>query len=331
MNQKTFKSFRSLYSKQRKIVELRIKKVFAKREPRSLYEPSAYLLESGGKRLRPLLVLLSVKAVEAKFSQAYNAAVAVELLHNFTLVHDDIMDNADKRRGRSTLHKKYDVNTAILTGDSLLSIAYEYLLKDCNGNAKNILTSFTKGLVEVCEGQSLDKEFELRNNVSLNEYVEMIRKKTAAMAEMCCSIGAQIGGGTKTEINALETYGRNIGIAFQIQDDLLDIIADEAEFGKVVGGDLIEGKKTFLFIKAFEKAKGEDKKALFEMILNKGIKKHQVDQYKEIYTRLGILDEAKKSIFHYSDIAVSSLNKLSKNEDKEIFKWIAFSLIERIK
>ena len=331
MNQKTFKSFRSLYSKQRKIVELRIKKVFAKREPRSLYEPSAYLLESGGKRLRPLLVLLSVKAVEAKFSQAYNAAVAVELLHNFTLVHDDIMDNADKRRGRSTMHKKYDVNTAILAGDSLLSIAYEYLLKDCNGNAKNILTSFTKGLVEVCEGQSLDKEFELRNNVSLNEYVEMIRKKTAAMAEMCCSIGAQIGGGTKTEINALETYGRNIGIAFQIQDDLLDIIADEAEFGKVVGGDLIEGKKTFLFIKAFEKAKGEDKKALFEMILNKGIKKHQVDQYKEIYTRLGILDEAKKSIFHYSDIAVSSLNKLSKNEDKEIFKWIAFSLIERIK
>jgi len=331
LNQKTFKSFRSLYSKQRKIVELRIKKVFAKREPRSLYKPSAYLLESGGKRLRPLLVLLSAKAVGAKFSQAYNAAVAVELLHNFTLVHDDIMDNADKRRGRSTLHKKYDVNTAILAGDSLLSIAYEYLLKDCNGNAKNILTSFTKGLVEVCEGQSLDKEFELRNNVSLNEYVEMIRKKTAAMAEMCCSIGAQIGGGTKTEINALETYGRNIGIAFQIQDDLLDIIADEAEFGKVVGGDLIEGKKTFLFIKAFEKAKGEDKKALFEMILNKGIKKHQVDQYKEIYTRLGILDEAKKSIFHYSDIAVSSLNKLSKNEDKGIFKWIAFSLIERIK
>ena len=331
MNQNTFKSFRSLYSKQRKIVELRIKKVFAKREPRSLYKPSAYLLESGGKRLRPLLVLLSAKAVGAKFSQAYNAAVAVELLHNFTLVHDDIMDNADKRRGRSTMHKKYDVNTAILAGDSLLSIAYEYLLKDCNGNAKNILTSFTKGLVEVCEGQSLDKEFELRNNVSLNEYVEMIRKKTAAMAEMCCSIGAQIGGGTKTEINALETYGRNIGIAFQIQDDLLDIIADEAEFGKVVGGDLIEGKKTFLFIKAFEKAKGEDKKALFELILNKGIKRHQVDQYKEIYTRLGILDEAKKSIFHYSDIAVSSLNKLSKNEDKEIFKWIAFSLIERIK
>ena len=331
MNPTVIKSYRSLISKQRKIVEQRIRKVFAKRKPRSLYEPSAYLLESGGKRLRPLLVLLSAKAVGAKFSTAYNAAVAVELLHNFTLVHDDIMDNADKRRGRSTLHKKYDVNTAILAGDSLLSIAYEYLLKDCNGNAKNILASFTNGLVEVCEGQSLDKEFELRNNVSLNEYLDMIRKKTAVMAEMCCSIGAQIGGGTKAEINALETYGRNIGIAFQIQDDLLDIIADEAEFGKVVGGDLIEGKKTFLFIKAFEQAKGEDKKVLFEMILNKGIKRHQVDQYKEIYTRLGILDEAKKSIFHYSDIAVNSLKRLSKNEDREILKWIAYSLVDRIR
>lgn len=330
MNPQSTKKFRKLYNGQRKIVEQRLEEVFAKRKPRSLYEPSAFLLKSGGKRLRPLLVLLSAKAVGAKFTKAYNAAVAVELLHNFTLVHDDIMDNADKRRGRSTLHKKYDVNTAILAGDSLLSIAYEFLLKDCNGNAKNILASFTKGLIEVCEGQSLDKEFELRNNVSISEYLEMIRKKTAAMAEMCCSIGAQIGGGSKSEINALETYGRNIGIAFQIQDDLLDIIADEAEFGKVVGGDLVEGKKTFLFIKAFERAKGEDKKILFEVILNKGIKKHQVPQYKEIFTRLGILDEAKKSIFHYTDIAVNSLKKLSKAEDREIFEWIAYSLIERI-
>ena len=331
MSPQVIKSYRSLYARQRKIVESKIKKVFAEREPRSLYKPSAYFLESGGKRLRPLLVLLSAKAVGSKFAMAYNAAVAAELLHNFTLVHDDIMDNADKRRGRPTLHKKYDVNTAILAGDSLLSIAYEYLIKDCNGNAKKVLASFTKGLIEICEGQSLDKEFELRNNVSLKEYLDMIGKKTAAMAEMCCSIGAQIGGGTAAEIKALETYGRNIGIAFQIQDDLLDIIADEAEFGKAVGGDLIEGKKTFLFIKAFERAKGDDRKVLFEMILNKGIKNHQVEQYKDIYTRLGILKEAKKSIFHYSEIAVNSLNKLSKNEDKEIFKWIAYSLIKRIK
>lgn len=330
MNSAEAKSYRALIGKQRKIVEQRIRKVFVNRKPRSLYEPSAYLLESGGKRLRPLLVLLSVKAVGGKFIQAYNAAVAVELLHNFTLVHDDIMDNADKRRGRFTLHKKYDTNTAILAGDSLLSIAYEYLLKDCNGNSKAILASFTQGLIEVCEGQSLDKEFELRNNVLLKEYLEMIRKKTAAMAEMCCSIGAQIGGGSKSEIKALESYGQNIGIAFQIQDDLLDITADEAEFGKVIGGDLIEGKKTYLFIKAFEKAKGEDRRKLFKVILNKGIGKQEVNEYKEIYRRLGVLDEAKKSVYHYTDVAINSLKSLRSKEDREIFKWIAYSLIERI-
>lgn len=321
---------KKIYNAQRKIIEQKIQKIFSSRKPRSLYEPSAFLLKSGGKRIRPLLVLLSVKAVGGKFSQAYNAAIAVELLHNFTLVHDDIMDNADKRRGRSTLHKKYDLNTAILAGDSLLSIAYEYLLKDCNGNAKKILSSFTKGLIEVCEGQSLDKEFEIRNNVTMNEYLEMIRKKTAAMSEMCCSIGAQIGGGTQAEILALETYGRNIGLAFQIQDDLLDITAEEAEFGKVIGGDLIEGKKTFLFIKAFEKAKGNEKRALFDFILNKGIKKHQVEEFKQIYERLGVLDDAKKSVNHFTSMAICALKKLRKQEDQEIFTWIANSLIERI-
>lgn len=330
MSAASAKKYRLLISKQRKIVEQRIRKVFANRKPRSLYEPSSYLLESGGKRLRPLLVLLSAKAVGAKYSQAYDAAVAVELLHNFTLVHDDIMDNADKRRGRFTLHKKYDVNTAILAGDSLLSVAYEYLLKDCNGNAKEILASFTKGLIEVCEGQSLDKEFELRNNVTLKEYLEMIRKKTAAMAEMCCSIGALIGHASNAEIKALESYGRNIGIAFQIQDDLLDITADEAEFGKVIGGDLIEGKKTYLFIKAFEKAKGEDRRKLFQVILNKGISKQEVNDYKEIYHRLGVLDEARNSVYRYTDDAVKSLKYLKSKEDREIFKWIAYSLIERI-
>lgn len=330
MSQSASKKFKTIYNGQKKIIEQRLQKIFESRTPRSLYEPSAYLLKSGGKRLRPLLVLLAVKAVGGRFAQAYNAAVAVELLHNFTLVHDDIMDNADKRRGRFTLHKKYDPNTAILAGDSLLSIAYEYLLKDCNGNAKEILSSFTKGLVEVCEGQSLDKEFETRNNVSMNDYLIMIQKKTAAMAEMCCSIGAKIGKGTKAEINALENYGRNIGIAFQIQDDLLDLTADEAEFGKVIGGDLIEGKKTYLFVKAYEIAKGEDKKVLFEMILNKGIQKNQVEKFKEIFSRLGVLDQAKKSVFDYTDLAVNSLKKLSRKEDKEIFKWIAYSLIERI-
>lgn len=327
MNQK----LKKIYNAQRKIIESKLSKIFDKRKPRSLYEPSAYLLKSGGKRLRPLLVLLSAKAAGGKFSDAYNAALAVELLHNFTLVHDDIMDNADKRRGRATLHKKYDLNTAILAGDSLLSIAYEYLLKDCNANCKQILEAFTNGLIEVCEGQSLDKEFETRNNVVLDDYLLMIKKKTAAMSEMCCLVGALIGKGSKSDIHALQWFGKNIGLAFQIQDDLLDIVADESKFGKVIGGDLIEGKKTYMFIKAFEVAKGEDKRKLFEVILNKGIKKHQVEEYTQLYKKLGVLDEAKKSIQRYTESAISNLNSLKSSEDIELFKWIAYSLIERIK
>ncbi|HSW56062.1 MAG TPA: polyprenyl synthetase family protein [Ignavibacteriaceae bacterium] len=298
------------------------------RKPRTLYEPGSYILNSGGKRLRPLLVLLSAKAVGGKFSDAYNAAAAVEMLHNFTLVHDDIMDNADKRRGRLTLHKKYDHNTAILAGDSLLSIAYEYLLKDCNGNAKEVTSSFTHGLIEVCEGQSLDTDFELRKNVSLSEYIVMIKKKTAAMAEMCCRIGALLGGGTKTQVNAMGNYGLNLGIAFQIQDDLLDISADEKEFGKTIGGDLIEGKKTFLFLEALEKSKGEDRKKLLKVIEKKGIRRNQVSGYKMIYEKLGVLDDARREIKGYTQKALRSINSLN-DENKKIFKWLADSLIYR--
>ena len=298
------------------------------RNPASLYKPGSYILNSGGKRLRPLLVLLSAKAAGGNFGDAYNAAAAVEMLHNFTLVHDDIMDNADKRRGRLTLHKKYDNNTAILTGDSLLSIAYEYLLKDCDGNAKDVIGSFTHGLIEVCEGQSLDTDFESRKNVTLSEYIVMIKKKTAAMAEMCCKIGALLGGGNKTQVNALGNFGLNLGIAFQIQDDLLDISADEKKFGKTIGGDLVEGKKTFLFLEALEKSKGEDKKKLLKVIERKGIRRNQVLIYKQIYEKLGVLDDARNQIKFYTNKALASLKLLDKEKSK-IFVWLADSLINR--
>jgi geranylgeranyl diphosphate synthase, type II len=318
----------SLYENERKKINKILSAALKNRKPISLYEPGSYILNSGGKRLRPLLVLLSAKAVGGKFKDAYNAAAAVEMLHNFTLVHDDIMDNADKRRGRLTLHKKYDHNTAILAGDSLLSIAYEYLLKDCNGNSKEVITSFTHGLIEVCEGQSLDTDFELRKNVFLSEYIVMIKKKTAAMAEMCCKIGAQLGGGTISQVKALGNYGLNLGIAFQIQDDLLDISADEEKFGKTIGGDLVEGKKTFLFLEALEKSKGEDRKKLLRVIELKGIRRNQVMSYKIIYEKLGVLDDARKEIRSYTQKALRSINSLN-NENIKIFKWLADSLIYR--
>jgi len=318
----------SLYETERKKINKILSVALKNRKPESLYEPGSYILNSGGKRLRPLLVVLSAKTVGGKFTNAYNAAAAVEMLHNFTLVHDDIMDNADKRRGRLTLHKKYNDNTAILTGDSLLSIAYEYLLKDCNGNSKQVINAFTHGLIEVCEGQSLDTDFEQRKNVTISEYLLMIKKKTAAMAEMCCKIGALLGGGSNPQVNALGNYGMNLGIAFQIQDDLLDISADEKKFGKTIGGDLVEGKKTFLFLEALEKSKGENRKKLLKVIDRKGIRKNQVKTYKLIYEELGVLNDARKKIQYYTDKALRSINLLDE-KNKNIFIWLADSLIHR--
>jgi len=324
-------SFSFLYERERKKVEKILVEAFKDRKPDSLYKPVKYILSTGGKRLRPLLVIFSTKAVGGNFSVVYNASVAVELLHNFTLVHDDIMDNADKRRGMLTLHKKYDDSTAILAGDGLLSVAYEYLLKDCNGKTKEVISAFTKGLIEVCEGQSLDKDFETTDNVTIDKYKLMIMKKTAAMFEMCCTVGALLGGGSPKEIKAVSLFGKNIGIAFQIQDDLLDISGDEKKFGKKVGGDLIEGKKTFLFIKALSKAKGNDKKKLIKVIKNNGIKPQKVNMYKHLYEKLGVIENAKAEIKFYTNRALRSLKALKKEDDKEIFSWLANSLIKRIK
>lgn len=325
------KKYIDFYNRERKLIDKKLSLAVKGREPESLYYPVKYIIESTGKRLRPLLVILSAKAVGGNPKQVYNAALAVEMLHNFTLVHDDIMDNADLRRGNLTLHKKYDLNTAILAGDSLLSVAYEFLLKDCHTNAKEALSSFTKGLVEVCEGQSLDTEFESRSFVHLDEYIEMIRKKTAALAQMCCELGGYLANGSSKDISALSDFGKYLGIAFQIQDDLLDITADKAEFGKKIGGDLIEGKKTFLFIKAIEKANGNNKKELEKVIKNKGIRSNQLQKYKAIYENLGILEDAKNEIRYYSGKAINSINKLSNKNEIGIFHWLTDSLINRNK
>jgi len=301
------------------------------RSPKSLYEPCQYIIKSSGKRLRPFLVLLSAKAVGAKSSRVMNAAIAVELFHNFTLAHDDIMDNADKRRGRETLHIKYDINTAILAGDNLLAIAYQNLIKDSKNVGVSTIEDFTIGLIEVCEGQSLDKDFETRKKVSIDEYLIMIRKKTAALAETCCSIGAKLGGGTTKEVNALSRYGRYLGLAFQIQDDLLDIIADETELGKMVGGDLVEGKKTFLLLKAIEIAKGSNKKMIQDVIRNNGIKKNQIKKYRELYQKLGVIEEASKEVYRYTTLALKQLKIIKNEEAKLTLEWLANSLTDRKK
>lgn len=323
-----------IYEKKNEIervkIDQKLKTLLSNRHPIQLYKPASYILKSSGKRLRPLLVLYAAKASGGEYSRVYNAALAVELLHNFTLVHDDIMDKADLRRSKETLHKKYGLNTAILAGDSLLSVAYELLLKDCNINAKRALGAFTTGLIEVCEGQSLDTDYETRKSVSLDEYIVMITKKTAMMLKMCCELGAILVDAKPGYVKALSNYGLNLGIAFQIQDDLLDIIGDETKFGKKVGGDLIEGKKTYLFLKALEKAKGKDKSDLIKVINNKGIARSEVDYYRSIYQKLGVLDDAVGAIEFYTIKALHSVNKIMDKYSQGLFHWLADSLIKRI-
>lgn len=319
------------YSKQVQKFEKKYSVLLEDRKPESLYQPCHFIVEGTGKRLRPFLVMIAAKSVGADPQSVMNAAMAVELFHNFTLVHDDIMDNADKRRGRPTLHLKYDLSTAILAGDNLLAIAYERLLKNCKKNGIGAVEDFTHGLIEVCEGQSLDKDFETRDEVSLEEYLIMISKKTAALAEVSCSIGAKLGGGSVKEINALKRYGKYLGLAFQIQDDLLDIMADEAELGKKIGGDLIEGKKTYLLLKALEKAKGNDKKLIQKVISNNGIKTNQIQTYKKLYTKLGVIDDAAKEVKRYTNLALKAISRLQDEESKLILKWLANSLTDRKK
>jgi geranylgeranyl diphosphate synthase type II len=321
--------YQEVYTRERRKIDEKLNKVCLGKNPVSLFEPVDYSLGLSGKRLRPFLVLLSAHAAGSSFSSVYNAALAVEMLHTFTLVHDDIMDNADLRRKFPTLHKKYDLSTAILAGDVLLAIAYQYLLKDAGADANRITAQFTHGLIEVCEGQALDKEFESRKSVSLDEYLIMITKKTAVLVETCCAIGAMLAGADMKVVNGLKRFGLNLGIAFQIQDDLLDIIGNEKEFGKKIGGDLIEGKKTYLFLTALHAAKGKNQKALQAVIKNKGVAPEQISMYRKIYEDVGAIDIAKRAIVHYTELAVNSLKVLPDSHDKKMFVWLSDLLIKR--
>ncbi len=301
--------------------------------PETLYSPLKYVLTAGGKRIRPMMTIFACEAVGGSIDAVLNASVAMEMLHNFTLVHDDIMDNADTRRGIITVHKKWNENVAILTGDHLIGLAYSYLIKTKSGRLSEIIKSFTEGIIEVCEGQSFDKEFEERKDVTPDEYIMMIRKKTAKMLETSAVIGALIGNGSDEQVDNMRNYAANIGLAFQIQDDLLDINADENQFGKKIGGDVVEGKKTYLLLKAMETVDGEDDKLKIMSIADKKILKTNeadtITEIKNIYIKYGIIESAKKEIAHYTKLADKYLNTLTDGEQKERLKWFSEMLMGR--
>lgn len=323
------KSPEKRYRDYKNLVDKQLRALIKKEKPVTLYEPVKYVLSAGGKRIRPLLVLLSCEAVGGTIGQALHAAVAIEVLHNFTLVHDDIMDHAESRRGRVTVHKKWDDNIAILVGDELVAVAYRELLKTKSPAIARVADIFTEGVVEVCEGQAYDKEFEGEADVPLDDYLLMIGKKTGKMVAVAAEIGAVIGNGTEREIRALKSYGTLIGRAFQIQDDLLDIIADEATFGKAIGGDIVEGKKTFLLLQAYECVEGNDRRIIRAIMESGGAPKRLVPAVRGIYERYGVIEMAKKAITRDVFRANRQLARLRESAARDMLFWFSDMLLKR--
>jgi geranylgeranyl diphosphate synthase type II len=274
-------------------------------------------------------LLLSCEAVGGDPTKALHAGVAIEILHNFTLVHDDIMDRASSRRGRQTVHTKWDANVAILVGDELLALAYRSLLKTSSPNIQEIAGIFTEGVVEVCEGQAYDKEFETRSSVGVKDYLLMIDKKTAKMVAVSAEIGGLVGNGSRSSILALRKYGEHVGRAFQIQDDLLDVIGNEQELGKAVGGDLVEGKKTFLLLEALRIARGNDGKLLAEMVKNNGCSRRLIPTYRRIYFETGAIDAARRRIEKDISRAKRELHRLPASRAQAMLAWFADMLLNR--
>ena len=321
--------FDNVYNKHKERIERRIKLLFRRREPVSVYDPIRYILNSGGKRFRAVLTLLSCEAVGGRASAALNAATAIEILHNFTLVHDDVMDHADLRRGKPTVHNKWDENIAILSGDEMIAQAYHILLKTDSRQIKKILFVYTNALIQVCEGQGFDKEFETRKNVTMEDYFNMISKKTGRVVAASAQIGALIGGGTIRRITILRKFGEHVGRAFQVMDDLLDIVGNAGEFGKKIGGDVREGKKTYLLLKAKAMARGNEQRILQSIVPGNSYTQAQIKQVRAIYQRTGAIDMARAEITRSTKQAQHELAKLPVGRASSTLFWLSNQLLER--
>jgi len=321
--------FELRYRSLRRTIDDYLAGCLVEQDPRSLYGPMKYVLAGGGKRIRPVLLMVACEVAGGRSEAAVHAGAAIEILHNFTLVHDDIMDNAPSRRGRRTVHTKWDNNVAILSGDALLALAYRVLLRTDSARLKDITKIFTEGVLEVCEGQAYDKDFELRRRVSLEEYLLMIQKKTGRMVTVSTEIGGIIGGASDGELDALRRFGDLIGQAFQIQDDLLDIVGDEKKFGKTIGGDIREGKKTFLLLEAMGHARGKDRELLMEVVAKRGIRKSSIPRIRSIYQSTGAIDAAIKRVRENIEEAKHQLHRLRSSESTLMLHWFSDMLLNR--
>lgn len=312
-------------------IEREIKKQRYGKQPPSLYEPIRYLMNIGGKRLRPMLTLLSYSLFRDDVRNAVPVAVAVEAFHNFTLMHDDIMDKAPLRRGKPTVHEKWNVNTAILSGDVMLVKVYDMFLQLDPATLKTVLGAFNQCAAEVCEGQQWDMDFETTSRVTEAQYINMIRLKTAVLLGFSLELGAILAGAGEADRKALREFGTSIGIGFQLKDDVLDAYADPKKFGKQVGGDIIANKKTFLLIQALQKAKGKTKAELTQWLaVRKFRKQEKVQAVKAIYDQLGVAQNAEKKIDHFFTRGFRSLEAVGGDDEaKALLRSFTQALIER--
>jgi geranylgeranyl diphosphate synthase type II len=299
--------------------------------PAELYEPIGYILALGGKRLRPALLLMACDLFGGDVENAIEPALAIEVFHNFTLMHDDIMDNAPLRRGKTTVHEKWNTNIAILSGDAMMVESNKLMMKVPDAILRRVLSVFNETAIGVCEGQQIDMSFEQQNNVSIDEYLNMIRLKTAVLLGGSLKIGAIIGGAVLNDAQLLYDFGVNLGIAFQLQDDILDVYGDPDKFGKQVGGDIISNKKTYLLIKALEMAKGTQTNEL-----NNWLNQQQYDAAEKvkavtnIYNQLHIRQFAEEAMHSYAEQAFKALDSINLPEERrQYLRLFADNLLVR--
>ncbi|MBO0320778.1 polyprenyl synthetase family protein [Muricauda sp. CAU 1633] len=300
-------------------------------EPKHLYEPIQYILGLGGKRMRPILTLMTAELFGEDPKNALDTALAVEMFHNFSLVHDDIMDDAPLRRGKTTVHEKWDVNTGILSGDAMLILSYQFLESYPAETYKELTKLFSKTALEVCEGQQYDVDFETRDDVTIPEYLKMIEYKTSVLVAAAMKMGALVANAPKKDAEAIYEFGRNLGIAFQLQDDYLDAFGDPKTFGKQVGGDIMVNKKTYLYLKSLEKASKDNQDGLLHLYsIKPKDSADKVEAVKTIFKESGAVEETKKAIQDFTQKAFDALAEIELPEkSKALLEQFAKNLMER--
>jgi geranylgeranyl diphosphate synthase type II len=289
------------------------------KEPKNLYEPIEYILHLGGKRMRPILTLMATEVFDVDCKKALAAATAIEVFHNFSLVHDDIMDDAPLRRGNETVHEKWDINTGILSGDAMLILAYQHFEEYEPKIFRDLAKLFSKTALEVCEGQQYDVDFETRDDVTIPEYLKMIEYKTAVLVGAAMKMGAIVAETSEENANLIYDFGLNLGIAFQLQDDYLDAFGDPETFGKQVGGDIIENKKTYLYLKAMEFSNADEKEQLTHLFsIQPNDNSDKIESVKAIFNQTKASEATQKAIQEYTFKAFETLEKMNISNDKKI-------------